>query len=39
MYSGIPVTALVDGQGVLHGYEFWANNERTYAITRFLISS
>lgn len=31
-----PVTVLVDGTQVIHGYDYWDPNERTYAITRLF---
>lgn len=27
---------LVDGNSVIHGYDYWDPNERTYAITRLF---
>jgi hypothetical protein len=35
-YSGVPVTVFVDAQGVVHRYDYWATNERTFATTRLF---
>ncbi len=34
--GSIPVSAFVDGNGVVHGYNFWDPNQRTYVITRLF---
>jgi hypothetical protein len=37
MYAGsIPTTIMVDDEGVIHGYDFWDTNLRTYVITRLF---
>lgn len=37
MYAGVlPTTILVDDKNLIHGWDFWDNNERTYAITRLF---
>lgn len=37
LYAGtIPTTVFLDENNVLHGYDYWAPNERTYATTRLF---
>ena len=37
LYAGsIPTTVMVDSENVVHGYNFWAPDQRTYVTTRFF---
>ena len=37
LYAGsIPTTVMVDSENVIHGYEFWAPDQRTFVITRLF---
>ena len=37
LYAGsIPATVLVDNEGIIHGFDYWSPNKRTYVITRLF---
>ena len=34
--GSLPATLLVDSKGIIHGWDYWATNERTFAMTRLF---